>query len=39
MFCLFRMTGGVGMRAGAKHLLRAFVALCEIHWRSVWATV
>jgi hypothetical protein len=26
----------VGMRAAAKHFLRAFVALCEIHWRSVW---
>ncbi len=24
------------MRADAKHLLRAFVALCEIHWRSFW---
>ena len=24
------------MRADAKYLLRAFVALCEIHWRSFW---
>ncbi len=27
---------GVGIWADAKHLLRAFVALCEIHWRSFW---
>ncbi len=32
----FGRAGGVGMRADAKHRLRAFVALCEIHWRSFW---
>jgi hypothetical protein len=33
---LERRGSGVGTRADAKHLLRAFVALCEIHWRSFW---
>ena len=32
----FGRAGGVGMRADGKYLLRAFVALCEIHWRSFW---